>query len=50
MTSRSPSRATALTWLATAMAAGHLVLVIATGRLRWEHVAADALLAGVAWA
>jgi membrane-associated phospholipid phosphatase len=32
------------------LAAGHLVLVVSTGRLRWEHVAADVALVGVAWA
>lgn len=50
MTSRLRDRATPLTWLATAMAAGHLLLVYSTGRLRWDHVLADVLLTGVAWA
>lgn len=50
MTSRSPSRATPFTWLVTLLATGHVVLVAATGRLRWDHVAADVLLMGVAWA
>ncbi|ATB44909.1 phosphatase PAP2 family protein [Corallococcus macrosporus] len=50
MTSRSPNKVTALTWLSTALAASHLTLVYATGRLRWDHAAVDALLLGVAWA
>jgi membrane-associated phospholipid phosphatase len=50
MTSRSPSRATPFTWLVTFLGVGHVALVAATGRLRWDHVAADALLLGVAWA
>ncbi|QSQ11512.1 phosphatase PAP2 family protein [Myxococcus landrumensis] len=50
MTSRSRDNTPAFTWLVTFMGAGHLMLVLATGRLRWEHVVADALLVGVAWA
>ena len=50
MTSRSPSRATPFTWLVTLLGVGHVALVAFTGRLRWDHVAADALLLGVAWA
>jgi membrane-associated phospholipid phosphatase len=36
-------------WLVTLMGAGHLAFVTATGRLRWEHVAVDLLLVGLAW-
>ncbi|MCP3136423.1 phosphatase PAP2 family protein [Pyxidicoccus xibeiensis] len=50
MTSQSPSRATPFTWLVTLLGLGHVALVAYTGRLRWDHVAADALLLGVAWA
>jgi len=49
MTSRSTNRVTGLTWLATVLGVSHLMLVYATGRLRWDHVAVDALLLGVAW-
>lgn len=49
MTSRSPNKVTALTWLSTVLGLSHLTLVYATGRLRWDHVAADALILGVAW-
>jgi len=49
MTSRSLAKTDAFTWLCTLLGVGHLMLVMSTGRLRWEHVAADALLVGVAW-
>lgn len=49
MTSRSPDKAGAFSWLVTLMGAGHLAFVTATGRLRWEHVAVDLLLVGLAW-
>ncbi|MFY1828785.1 phosphatase PAP2 family protein [Myxococcus fulvus] len=50
MTSRSLAKTPAFIWLVTLLGTGHLMLVTATGRLRWEHVAADAALLGVAWA
>lgn len=50
MTSRSRDKTPAFTWLVTVMATGHLALVTATGRLRWEHALAAALLVGFAWA
>jgi membrane-associated phospholipid phosphatase len=37
-------------WLLTFLGASHLILVTVTGRLRWEHAAADLLLVGLAWA
>ncbi|XXF78615.1 phosphatase PAP2 family protein [Myxococcaceae bacterium GXIMD 01537] len=49
MISRSPSKAGALVWLATILGASHLAFVTFVGRLRWEHVAADMLLVGLAW-
>jgi membrane-associated phospholipid phosphatase len=39
----------ALSWVATALGAGHLALVVGTGAARWEHVAVDVLLAGLGW-
>jgi inositol phosphorylceramide synthase catalytic subunit len=52
MISRSPDKtgARGYEWLLTLLGAGHLILVTATGRLRWEHAAADLLLVGLAWA
>jgi|SRR5215217_2695048 len=50
MTSRSLAKTTAFTWFVTLMGVGHLMLVTATGRLRWDHVVADVALVGVAWA
>ncbi|GMU02237.1 hypothetical protein KH5H1_63570 [Corallococcus caeni] len=51
MTSRSPDKnASAFKWLVTVLATGHFALVVSTGRVRWEHVAADLLLVVLAWA
>ncbi|MCY1046622.1 phosphatase PAP2 family protein [Corallococcus sp. bb12-1] len=51
MTSRSPDKNDSVfKWLVTLMAAGHFALVVITGRVRWEHVAADLLLVVLAWA
>jgi membrane-associated phospholipid phosphatase len=52
MTSRSPDKngAKGFQWLVTLMGTGHLVLVAAMGKLRWEHAVADLLLVGLAWA
>ena len=52
MTSHSPDKngAKGFQWLVTLMGAGHLVLVAAMGKLRWEHAVADLLLVGLAWA
>jgi membrane-associated phospholipid phosphatase len=52
MISLSPDKngAKGFQWLATLVAAGHLVLVAAMGKLRWEHAAADLLIVGLAWA
>lgn len=51
MTSRSPAKnPSAFKWLVTVMATGHLALVVTTGRVRWEHIAADLLLVVLAWA
>jgi membrane-associated phospholipid phosphatase len=52
MISRSPAKneAQGFTWLVTLIGAGHLALVAAMGKLRWEHAAADLLLVGLAWA
>ncbi len=49
MISRFKAQAGAFTWLCTVLGLGHLACVIALGRLRWEHVAADVLVAGLAW-
>nr|WP_153866816.1 MULTISPECIES: phosphatase PAP2 family protein [Myxococcaceae] len=48
--SRSASAPALLPWLATALAAAHLALVLATGLFRPEHLFADALLGVLAWA
>jgi inositol phosphorylceramide synthase catalytic subunit len=51
MTSRSPAKnPSAFKWLVSAVAAGHFALVVATGRVRWEHVALDLLVVVLAWA
>jgi membrane-associated phospholipid phosphatase len=52
MTSRSDAKTGTKTfsWLVTLAAASHLIFVTAMGRLRWEHAAADLLIAGLAWA
>jgi inositol phosphorylceramide synthase catalytic subunit len=52
MISRSPDKneAKGFQWLVTLVAAGHLGLVAAMGRLRWEHAAVDLAIAGLAWA
>ncbi|RYZ40473.1 MAG: inositol phosphorylceramide synthase [Myxococcaceae bacterium] len=51
MTSRSPAKNPAMfKWLVTLMATGHFALVVITGRVRWEHVAAALLLVVLAWA
>ena len=47
-----PARGASATWfrpLALALALGHLVLAWKTTGLRWEHVAADSLLALLPW-
>lgn len=49
--SLSPARNEwALTWVATGLAALHLLAVIGAGTFRVEHVMADVLLAALAWA
>ncbi|WP_225412736.1 phosphatase PAP2 family protein [Stigmatella hybrida] len=52
MTSRSSNSADAkwVPWLITLLGVGQLLFVMAVGRLRWEHVAADLLIVGLAWA
>lgn len=37
------------TYLATALAFAHLLLVLSTGTFRWEHGAANALVLGLGW-
>jgi inositol phosphorylceramide synthase catalytic subunit len=38
-----------LRWVAVLLGATHFVFVVATGALRWEHAAADALLVTIGW-
>jgi inositol phosphorylceramide synthase catalytic subunit len=50
MISRSRNReGSILRWVAALLGVSHLAFVAATGTLRWEHVAADALLVTIGW-
>lgn len=47
--SESWARPGPLTWAATGLAVAHLLYVVASGRARWEHVAADVLVGLLGW-
>lgn len=49
MTFRSPGSAPAFTWVVSFLGIAHLAFVTFAGRLRGEHVLADALLVLLAW-